>query len=427
MKFRKIFRNLAALLFISVIFGLAAIAQTVGSGNPRQEKLLNGLKMLMWSDPRADRVEVRVRVHSGSAFDPQGKEGVMKLLVENIFPTQEARDFFKEDLGGALEITSGYDYLQINASAKPDQFLTLLETVSRAVSNPTIDKETTARLRSEQVQRIRQMEKDPAYVADMASAKRLFGTFPYGRPENGTTDSLARIDFADLIDARQRFLTADNATLAIYGNFDSDLAYRAARRYFGSWLKSDKKVPSTFRQPDPPNAAAQMIASPIPGSFEVRYIARGYSRNDKDFPASVVLAAIIERRIKAKVPAEHTPEITVRSEGHILPGVILIRISGGAAAASQDKIAANDLVTAAIQTKITEAEFTAAKAACVLEWNKEDRIDRWLDIDTFKTVSLDAGMQTVSSLTVNDVQRAADALSKQPVAIVVVNTPKAAN
>jgi zinc protease len=260
----------------------------------------------------------------------------------------------------------------------------------------------------------------------MASAKRLLGTFPYGRPANGSTDSLARIDFADLIDIKQRFLTADNATVAIYGNFDSDLAYRAARRYFGSWLKSDKKIPSTFRQPDPPDLAAQMIASPVAGSFEVRYMARGYSRNDKDFPASIVLAKIVEQRIKSTVPAEHSPDISVRSEGHVLPGVILVRMSG-VSVPNKDTAEANDLLASAIRAKITDAEFSSAKAALVEDWGRRDVVDRWLDTYTYKTASFSAEQQTVSNLSIADVQRAADILSKQPVAVVVVNTPKTAN
>jgi hypothetical protein len=61
-----------------------------------------------------NKVTLKVRIHSGSSFDPQGREGVMKILAENIFPTPESRDFFKDDLGGSLEIVS-------NLRLHPDQ------------------------------------------------------------------------------------------------------------------------------------------------------------------------------------------------------------------------------------------------------------------------------------------------------------------
>jgi len=102
-------------------------------------------------------------------------------------------------------------------------------------------------------------------------------------------------------------------------------------------------------------------------------------------------------------------------------------MSGVASTTVESKIEANDLVSAAIQTKITDTEFNSAKAAYTQEWNAKNPVDRQLDIDTYKMVSIDDQRQTVSGLTAADVQRVADALSKQPVAVVVLNTSKTSN
>ena len=106
-----------------------------------------------------------------------------------------------------------------------------------------------AKLKAEQVEKVRKLSNDPVYAADLAVSNRLLGTFPYGRAENGTVESLSKVDFADILFAKERFFTADNATVAISGNFDQALAFRALRRFFGNWLKADKKVPTAFRQP----------------------------------------------------------------------------------------------------------------------------------------------------------------------------------
>src|SRR5688572_21494697 len=214
--FQKIVLIVLALVILIALVAPAIFGQT---GQPRQEKLLNGLKVLMWQDPASDKVSVRLRIHSGSAFDPQGKEGTMQMLADNLFPNEAAREFFTDDLGGSLEITSNYDYIEINASSTSSQYLSMLETIASVIANPPIDKETTAKLKTAMLSRIATSEADPAYVADHAVAKRLFGTFPYGRPRLGTAESVQKIEFADLIDAKQRFLTADNATLAMSGNF----------------------------------------------------------------------------------------------------------------------------------------------------------------------------------------------------------------
>jgi zinc protease len=393
-----------------------------GKMTPREEKLLNGLKVLMFSDPRADKVTVRIRLHSGSAFDPQGKEGLMKLLAENIFPNAAAREFYKEDLGGDLEITSNYDYIQVKGSANPDQILSLLESLATAVTNPTIDKETTAKLKAAELKQIQDAEADPAFIADQAVAKRLFGTFPYGRPEFGTTDSLQKIDFVDLIRAKQRFLTADNATVTVSGKFDPQVAYRAIRRYFGSWLKADKLVPATFRQPEDPAAATETIASPAADRFEVRYAFRGAARSSTDYAASEVAAPILEARLKAAVPVEFREGVTVRHDAHVLPGMFIVRLAGTKAAAPA-KLEANDFLTKALSSPVTDAEFQAAKSAMLNSWNSLDPAEKWLDADTFKLQSAEGESDKLSALKLADVQERMARIQKQPAASVIVTAP----
>lgn len=416
------FYNLAAFALVILTASPGVFAQSAAQ-QPRQERLLNGLKLLMWSDPSAPKVTVKIRIHAGSAFDPQGKEGVMRLLADNIFPTEAARDFFREDLEGSLEVTTNYDYIQIDATGKSDEFLNILSTLSAAVSNPVIDKPTTARLKEELLAKVKQMEGEPGYVADQAVAKRLFGTFPYGRPQNGTSESIGKIDFADLLDAKQRFLTADNATVAITGNYDKVLGYRAARRYFGPWLKSDRRIPSTFRQPDPPPTALLSVPSPKADVSEIRYAIRGTARSDKDFAASKVYAAIIESRLRSRVPSVNSDKVFARMTEHILPGVLTIGLSAFRNDSANGKVEANDLVIKALNDPITDAEFTTARNAFTAEWTKRDVIGMWLDIDTFKTGEPAAEQKLADEVTIAAVRAFADRVKSAPAASVLVNTP----
>ena len=411
---------------ILMAIGTVNFAQTA-MPKPREEKLLNGLKVLMWSDANAKDVSVKIRIHAGSAFDPQGKEGVMKLVSDNIFPNEAARDFFREDLGGGLEIITNYDYIQINASSTPanDDFLTMIETLAAALADPTINKPTTAKLKEILLAQVKQLESDPAYVADQAAGKRLFGNFPYGRPQFGTSESIAKIDFADLLDAKQRFLTADNATVTISGNFDKALGFRAVRRYFGAWLKSDKRVPSTFRQPDPPPVGLLTVASPKAIVSAIRFAVRGTSRSDKNFAASKLYASILENRLRSRVPVALSNMVFARAEEHTLPGVILIGFS-----ASKDdigtgngKVDGNELIAKALVGQVTEAEFQTAKLAFSSEWAKRDVQAFWLDIDTFKTGEANAEAKIVDAVTLTDVRTFAEKIQKLPLVSVLINTP----
>ncbi len=383
------------------------LGQALGSRQPRQEKLLNGLKLLMWSDPSASDVRVSIRIHSGSAFDPQGKEGVMKLLAENVFPTADSRAYFSEDLGGSLDVISNYDFIQINATAKSSEFLTLLDTLAQAVASPTIDRETTDALKKSLTDRLLVFEKDPAYVAEQSAAKRLFGSFPYGRPQMGSVEALQRIDFADLIFAKDRFLTADNATIAISGNFKPDLGFRAARRYFGAWLKSDKRIPATFRQPDPPDTKPLELV--IGSGAQSIYALRGLSRNESDYVAGVVLGNILKARA-SKISGTST----VVHQARVLPGVILINVQG-----------TGPFPFSLIADRISDAEFATARSETVADFANRSVMDRWLDVDTYRS-TVEGDELALKGVTIAGVQRVADRIAKNPIATVVIKPATAA-
>jgi predicted Zn-dependent peptidase len=413
MKNRKVFQKAVFIVLIVLILlslvAPAIFSQPAAAPAPAQEKLLNGLKVLMWPDAKADNVSIRVRVHAGAAFDPQGKEGLMRILAANLFPNEGSREYFSEDLGGSLDVVTTYDYIQINASAKPEHFLQMMETVAAAVSNLGIDKETTAKLRTEQLARIAAAEKDPIYLSETVAAAKIFGTAPYGRPLMGTAASVQKIDFADLVDAKSRFLTADNATVAITGNFGKELAFRAARRYFGSWLKSDKRVPSSFRQPDDFAAGTVKVEFADAAKPIVRTARRAAGRADANYYATRIFNAV-------RMAQQCSNDSLYKR--NLLSGVYWT-------AEEQDSTAACALAGGAA---ISEDQFNSAKAAVIAELNARvatpsGLADIWLDTDTYRSGSPQEELRKVSAVTYADVKAVADAIAKAPAARISVQAP----
>src|SRR5215203_3121405 len=93
-------RALTALVLLCSAW-VAAPAQS--NPEPRREQLLNGLRILLWSRPVDQNVLLRLRVHSGAAFDLAGKEGLMATLVDSMFD-QQTRDYVTDELGGRIEV-----------------------------------------------------------------------------------------------------------------------------------------------------------------------------------------------------------------------------------------------------------------------------------------------------------------------------------
>lgn len=404
----------AAVLFL--LIGTAA-AQTAA---PQEEKLLNGLKLLTWRQKGAEKASVKLRIHSGSAFDPQDKEGVMALFARILFPNREqVEGFFAEELNGSFEIVSNYDYIQINATGDNDKLLTILDTIAQAVIQPQIDKETTPKVKQIHLAKIKESENDPAYIADMAVRRQLLGDFPYGRPADGTAESLARIDFADLIFAQERFLTADNATLVVTGDFKTDLVNRAARRFFGSWRKSEKIIPSTFAMAEEPKTTFAELVSPAENSSEIRFAIRGLARKDKDFYASKILSDIYYNRLREAVPAENRASVRVEYEGRVLPGVMIFGVSGLKTEEGKN------LMSGVLNRPVTAEEFSRSKTAVSGRYVLANPSELWLDIDTYKLGSPQEEAKKAQGVTLDDVNRVAEQLKTRPlVSVLVSGSPK---
>ena len=303
----------------------------------------------------------------------------------------------------------------------------LLESVAAAISNPNLDKAETAKLKNELLAEVKQLEIDPEYVADRAVAKRLFGSFPYGRPEIGSSDSIQKIDFADLRFAKDRLLTADNATLAISGSVNADLAMRAVRRYFGSWLKADKKAPSTFRQPDAPPAAQLDLAMPRLANSEVRYAIRGFERSSPDFPAAETLSRVLAVRFRDLAAKNSGLDATVSHDEHILPGAFIFRYKSQPTPALLLPVThqavpgvADSPILFLFSQPVTDAEFAIAKSEALGLFQRRNIVDRWLDVDTFKTKSAADELNAFKDLTVANINALSQKLAREPVATVAL-------
>lgn len=194
-------------------------------------------------------------------------------------------------------------------------------------------------------------------------------------------------------------------------------------------MKSDRKVPATFRQPDDPPAGVQVIASPKPDVSAIRFAVRSTSRSSKDFAAACIFSSIIYSRLKARVPAAFASNVFVRNEQNFLPGILIIGFSAGKndLGSGNGKIDASDLVSAAMSEVVNEVEFKSAKAENASRWNFRTADMFWLDNDTYKTQSVEAERLVFENVTLADVRAFADSLKNSPMASVLVNTPPATN
>lgn len=381
---------------------------------PERNRLLNGLRVLIWPRSGDQDVLLRLRVHSGAAFDLAGKAGSMALLGDILFPDPTTREYFTEEMQGRLNVTTDYDSLTITMQGRAREFERIVEILRTALVTTQLTPENVAKIRDGRIKIVKETSISPAMLADRAIATRLFGDFPYGRPHGGTPESLERVERADLMLARERFLNPNNSTLVIIGGIQPNRAMRALRQLLGVWRKSEQLVPLTFRQAAAPDPRTLIVNAPDQ-SVEVRLAVRGLSRQDADAPAAALLATLARQRWEKLLPELARSPVFVRHDAFALPGMFIMGASVDNLLAGKTLASAREVMQSLASSPVTTAEVEQAKSEAVALANKELNTPEgasraWLDADTYQLPSPAEQRRAFSAISPGDVQRVATRL-----------------
>ncbi len=403
-----------AVVIACCLFLIHASASAQVPMEPEHARLLNGLRVLIWSRPGDQDVLLKLRVHSGAAFDLAGKAGSMALLGDILFPDATSREYFTE-MQGRLNVSTDYDSLTITMQGRAHEFERIVEILRTALVTTQLTPENVAKVRDGRIKVLKETSISPTMLADRAIAARLFGDFPYGRPSGGSVESLERVERADLIFARERFLSPNNATLTIIGGIQTNRAMRALRQLLGVWRKSEKLVPATFKQPAVPDPRTLIVNAPADQSVEVRLAVRGLSRQDADAPAAAVLAVVARQRWTRLIPELARSPVYVRHGALALPGMFVMGAGVDTVLAGKTLASAKEVMQSLASSPVTAAELEQAKNELVTlagnQLAKPDGVaDAWLDGDTYGLPSVAEQMRALSRVTVADIQRVATRL-----------------
>ena len=407
--------GLIALLWAATIS--AAPAQVPA---PDREELLNGLVILFGPRPGDPDVLLKLRLHSGAAFDLAGKAGTMALLGDALFPDPATREYVSEQLGGRLEVSTSYDSIDVTISGKASELERMMELLRNAILGLNLSPENVTRLREARIKQLKDYTPSASDIANEGVAARLFGSFPYAHQAEGTEATIAKVDRSDLMFAQDRFLHADNATLAVIGGVEKSRLMRDLRQLLGPWQKSDRAIPATFRQPAAPDQRVLLINNVSAKTAEMRLAVRGLARTDRDAAAASVLAEILQARWRATMP--ELSSVFVRHQAHELPGMFVLGAAAPVASAGKAIAAAQELMRTLAQGGVSGAEVDRVRANLPARGSPESPsekiVDSWLDSEIYHLPSTATELNRV---TPTDVQRVANRLFKDtPQAIVAV-------
>ena len=174
-------------------------------------------------------VSVLVAFRSGSAFDPEGREGLARIAARMLrrgavgLPAQLIEETI-DSLGGELAADASPSALTVHFEVirrNLEPFVDLVATLLRA---PTFDEGELGRLLRESEAELIEARDSDRSLCSRAFRRTLFAGHPYGRRIAGTIPTLREITRDDVAAFYARHYTRRNAIVAISGDIEPDEA-----------------------------------------------------------------------------------------------------------------------------------------------------------------------------------------------------------
>jgi zinc protease len=426
----------AAIAATSIMFAASAGATTI-------ERVLSpgGIEAWLVHERAVPLIAVEFAFVGGAVQDPPGKAGTAALTASLL------------DAGaGDLDSTAFTDRLerkaiQMNFSAQRDMIHGTMRTLTEnrddafellrlAVTVPRFDAKDVEISRAQILSLLRRETTSPTDIASRRWWETAFEGHPYGRPVNGTSETVSSISIADLKSYAHRVLARQNLKIAVVGDIDAETLKVLLDRTFGALPEKPELYPIA-------NVAPRGLGRRIEVSLDVPqtvvdFGGPGIPRQDPDFMAAYLINHILgggstDSRLYQEVREKRGLAYSVSDSLVWLDHAAVML--GGTATRADRAGETVDLIEKEIrhfaEDGPTAGELAEAKrylnSAFVLNLDSSTKIAALLvqlELDGFGTDYFSRRTAMIEAVTLDDARRVAKRLLDKGLLVTVVGKPQ---
>ncbi|MGD0719814.1 MAG: pitrilysin family protein [Roseiarcus sp.] len=255
-----------------------------------------GVKAWLVEDYAVPLLSLEFGFKGGAAQDPPGKTGsatMLAALLDEGAGDLDSQAFQQALDEKAIEISFNCDRDHLGGRMRAlirnaDRAAELLRL---AINAPRLDAAPIVRVREQLSASLRHEANDPGSLAGRTWRARSFAGHPYGAPTNGTLESLAGVERADLVALAGRLVNRSLLHVGIVGAIDAERAARLIDRAFADLPASGALTPvaeATFAG----IGTTEIVDLDVPQST-IRFGRPSFPRHDPDYMTSVLAAHIL--------------------------------------------------------------------------------------------------------------------------------------
>jgi len=289
----KIAARRAGLLIVGCL-AMTAMMSSPSCAAAKIQHLISpgGIEAWFVQDATVPLVAMEFGMSGGAAQDPPGKPGVGNMvadLIDEGSADLDSRTFHERLDRRAIELSFSVtrDYFRGSMRMLKDNKDEAFDLLRMALTSPHFESADVERIRAQILSGLKRDTSNPSALASRKFLEIAFGDHPYGRPTNGSLQSVPNITIADMKDYVGRVLTKEKLKIAVVGDIDAASLGRLLDQTFGGLpAKSNLAPVPEIELARPPQR--EFIALDVPQTV-VTFGGPGIKRSDPNFmPAYVV-------------------------------------------------------------------------------------------------------------------------------------------
>lgn len=330
-------------LFILLALFIGFISQPVNAVEVQEVTGKKGVTAWLAEDNTLPMVVIKMAFKkAGSAYDPEGKEGlafmVASLLSEGAGDL-DGLEFKKQLEQYAIHLEFDVDedvfYISIKTLTEHlDRTLSLLKSV---LLSPRFDVEAVERKRQNILLLQLKQSEEPSRLATKTFQKKAFPNHPYGNPVYGSEEGVNAITREDLVDYIKQRFTRAQFFVAVSGDINKETLAPLLDQYFGELRHSSSSSETVEEIKVSLGVAPSQVAIESDQSVAV-FGQRGVKRLDPEFYPSFIMNQILggggfESRLMQEVREERGLAYSVYTMLETYPhtGILIGKVSTDAA------------------------------------------------------------------------------------------------
>lgn len=222
-----------------------------GAEDIHRTELPNGIVILCRSNFTSSSVVISGYIATGSEFDPPEKLGLAHFTSRCLMRGTASSHFQQiydrlESAGASFGYGASVHTTSFSGQALAEDLPLLYSTLAETMIEPIFPEDQFNRLKSQLLTSLAIRAQSTQDMAAIEFDSILFPNHPYGRPEDGFTETISAISRQDLVDFHRNHYSPAGMTIAVVGAVQPEEVVALTNRFFSEW-----KIPADVTQPTP--------------------------------------------------------------------------------------------------------------------------------------------------------------------------------